>query len=464
MLKSNTVVLYNRVYIPKDLIININLFKKAFTRVVNEEFHVLFKYHSAKDIYSVGIGDYHIAAQFLKYHEVVDSRLEVPTDIRFSFIGTLRPEQDDVMGRWISSKETSGTLVARAGGGKTCMMAWLIANMQQKTIILVPTDRILSQWKTAIYEFLGVIPAVIGGGKFAIGDITVASYKSLTSAKGKKRLQEVHDNFGMVIIDEAHKSCARAWRELIHSFPAKHKVGCTATRKRKDKTIFHLDSMVGRHIVEMTKDDAEKALVKIIRTSESFPFYQPNEYIKALDSISKNRVLNTIVAKRIMADYIRGRFIVVLSPRIAQLEMIGEILDTFDIPNGRLVSEVNANDTVVNSMLLEEVRDNNWVLLATDALVGTGFDESKLDCLHLPYSYNNEGNFEQYVGRIERKLDGKPKPEFNHYFFKDKGMSQYQQTNMLGTYARLGYDIVVENDELQSDDKTKNIKTSNWNC
>jgi len=463
-LQESKIILANRVYIPAHLIINKSLFKKTFTKIVNDEVHLLFKYHRVQDVFSVGIGYLDYLFPYLHEHEVVDMRLENKLDITCGFIGELRPEQKEVLNEWVEAGKTSGTLVARAGAGKTCMMSWLISHMQQKTLILVPTERILVQWKASIYQFLGVTPGIIGGGQFSVEDITVASYKSLTSKKGQLRLKEIQNNFGLIIIDEAHKACAPGWKNLIDSLPAKHKVACTATRFRKDKLIFYLDSLVTTHVVTMNTDTAKKAAITIVKTATPFFFSNPKDYVKALDSISKDKIFNTMVAKRIAADHIRGRYIIVLSPRIEQLEAIGEVLDSLEIPNGRLLSATNQTVKHNNEMLIEEAKNNRWVLLATDTLVGTGFDVEVLDSMHIPYSFNNEGNFIQYVGRIERKHDGKPQPEFTHYFFKDNGMSRAQQTTMQGLYVRLGYEVNFDESNLpSSSNKASQIKTSNWN-
>jgi len=432
----------DKLYIPRKAIQDESLFKAVLTAHHKTEGTIkLFKYSTRHDLYIVDKGyfskiDDNLYPFFISDYQVTD-KLQNSVE----FIGDLRPEQKELMEDWDSRKNDSGLIVARAGFGKTVIGAKIIADTQYKTIILVPTIRILKQWQQSLETFLGYAPGIIGDGICDIQDITVASPKSL---KNKELFNEqVKKRFALVIVDEGHKAAAPQLLNLSTSFYAANRIGFTATPFRKDGMHFHLEGIFGNQKFEQLPK-GQKAKIRIVHTDFNFPFGGVSSYNDALDYLSNNRKFNDFVAKKIEKDYIRKRRIIVLSPRLKHLDALCKSLETLDIPYGWLKSEKTKADKLANEKILYDIHYRHIVLLGTDSLIGTGFDEPSLDCMHVPYSMNNPQLFIQYIGRIERKYPNKPIPEYVDYFFLPKNITAYQQNCRIDYYSQLNYDIFGE--------------------
>lgn len=104
----------------------------------------------------------------------------------------------------ITKSASEGVLVSMAGSGKTVMGLSLIPIFQQKTLWLTHTDRLLKQTKERSEAFLSLEDEEIGiiqGDKKEIGTIlTIGMVQTL--AKSPKILNQLRNEFGLVIIDE----------------------------------------------------------------------------------------------------------------------------------------------------------------------------------------------------------------------------------------------------------------------
>lgn len=73
-----------------------------------------------------------------------------------------------------------------------------------------------------------------GWEAFADGDVVVGIPASLNSSRNRAP-RAPKDLFDLVLVDEAHHSAAKSWRELLDQFPTAHHVLFTATPFRRDR-------------------------------------------------------------------------------------------------------------------------------------------------------------------------------------------------------------------------------------
>jgi superfamily II DNA or RNA helicase len=149
--------------------------------------------------------------------EFIDERRTLdPVDLRFH--GELTPLQLPAVEDCL--KRDFGLLESPTGSGKTIMAAYMIAKRKQPALIVVHTKELLNQWIDRIEQFLNIPKSeigVIGSGKFKIGDkITVAMIQTLY-----KRVSEVVDHIGHVVVDECHRCPARTFTDALTVFSAK---------------------------------------------------------------------------------------------------------------------------------------------------------------------------------------------------------------------------------------------------
>ncbi|MEM1008422.1 MAG: DEAD/DEAH box helicase, partial [Myxococcota bacterium] len=159
-----------------------------------------------------------------------EARTRTPEDCpaQFAFDTPLRPYQQHAINA--IRKSRSGVIVIPTGGGKTMVAMALAATLQTRTLFIVHTRELLRQTQQSVERFLHTQPGVAGGGKWAPKDFTIALVQTLC----KRDLEGFADQFGLVIVDEAHHAPAQSYRELLRSFPARYRVALTATPFRKD--------------------------------------------------------------------------------------------------------------------------------------------------------------------------------------------------------------------------------------
>jgi hypothetical protein len=164
--------------------------------------------------------------------EVRDERFG-GTSITMAFHGQLRSAQEEAATKINGS--VAGILCAPTAFGKTAVAAWLIAQRQVNTLILVHRQQLLDQWRERLAVFLDVPEKAIGqtgGGKHKqTGIVDVALIQSLTR---KGVVKDLVAEYGQVIVDECHHLSAFSFEQVMMRVKARYVLGLTATPARRD--------------------------------------------------------------------------------------------------------------------------------------------------------------------------------------------------------------------------------------
>ena len=164
--------------------------------------------------------------------ELKDERFD-GKPLEVSFHGRLRADQEAAAQAML--KEDTGLLSAATAFGKTVVAAWVIAQRQVNTLILVHRRHLMEQWRERLASFLDIplnkIGQVGGGQRKVTGEIDVAVIQSL-SRKGE--VDDLVADYGQVIVDEAHHLSAFSFERVLKQVKARYVMGLTATPVRKD--------------------------------------------------------------------------------------------------------------------------------------------------------------------------------------------------------------------------------------
>ena len=295
-------------------------------------------------------------------------------------------------------------LEAGCGSGKTLMALSVAAKLMQKTLVLVHKDDLAKQWHDTAYRFFpGVRIGHIQQNKwdYIKKDLVTASTKTLYSRKNQT--EKIAQQFGLVIVDEAHRYPARTFEQVIRLFCAKYRLGVSATFRRKDG----LEAVWNWHIGAIEHKSKIKKVVgtyELIKwntpiTDSTFYAYGRINHARYLTAIGENipyiKWLSGIIQKAESA----GRKILVVSDRISLLTTLQEQLEKSDTSlyvgslNGVRLSE---------KKLLEAKKAA--IILATYGMFAEGTDVPELDTLILA---TPRSDVEQVVGRIQRPREGK---------------------------------------------------------
>ena len=130
-----------------------------------------------------------------------------------------------------SSGKKSPLLVLPTGGGKTICFSYitqLTQNKGNKVLILVHRIELLEQASEKFSKF-GIRHGLINKDYSPDYNKTV---QIATVGTYVKRLDKFSPD--LIIIDEAHHSCAGTWKKIIDEYPSAYRLGVTATPCRSD--------------------------------------------------------------------------------------------------------------------------------------------------------------------------------------------------------------------------------------
>ena len=157
-----------------------------------------------------------------------------------------RPYQKEAVRRWLEA-QGRGVVVLPTGSGKTVVAMMAIALLEARTLIVVPTIELLTQWRTSLIEKLGLAPecvGIVGGGHDDRRPITVITYQSAVSPTHH------HGDVGLLILDEVHHLPAESYRRIPARVGAPYMLGLSATTERMDGRERDLTTLVGPQVYE----------------------------------------------------------------------------------------------------------------------------------------------------------------------------------------------------------------------
>jgi superfamily II DNA or RNA helicase len=380
------------------------------------------------------------------------------TRLDVQFQGALRGEQQQAADSLLQHE--TGVLAASTAFGKTVVAAYLIAQRQVNTLVVVHRRQLLDQWVQALSQFLGISPKDIGqfgGGKHKPnGNLDVAMIQSL-SQKGV--VSDMVGNYGYLIVDECHHISAVSFEQVVRQSKAKYVTGLSATVTRKDghQPIIFMQCGPVRYRVN-DRDQADKRpfdhKVIVRPTKFKLPPHLQNIAAQSIQEVytalEKDDDRNQMIVEDVIAAVQANRFPVLLTERREHLETLAELLKqrvahVFVMKGGmgkkqrKLLAEQIANLPT----------DQSRVILATGRYLGEGFDDERLDTLFLALPISWRGTLTQYAGRLHRLNATKKEVIIHDYVDFEVPVLARMHGKRRASYKVLGYEI-----ELSQNDKT----------
>lgn len=328
-----------------------------------------------------------------------------------SFAGELRDEQQEASDHVIPKLRGGllGTIVqAKPGWGKTVWSSALIAEMKVPTLVVVHKEFLMDQWVERLNEFLP-------GVKIGKVQQDVCDYEGKHVVMGMVHSLAIKDKYpeefykwpGMVIVDELHRIAARTWSPVPGMFPAKYRVGVTATPRRKDGA----ENVFFYHIGRVSFSAKEQRMVpRVRRVRTTFNFakttkFNPNTISRSIlvNILVKSKSRNLAIVEQIVLAHRAGRKILVLSERLEHLSTLEKAVKK------ELENDPPSTGYYVGGMSPEEREESAQadIIFATNQYASEGMDIPALDTLFLTTPV---GDVEQAVGRILRPKKGKKEP------------------------------------------------------
>jgi superfamily II DNA or RNA helicase len=359
-----------------------------------------------------------------------------------------RPYQQEAVQELVRLPE--GVLVAPAGSGKTVMGLSLVPITGQPTLWLTHTKALADQAEERAKSFLPNIGEVgrIGEGKWKQGDLlTVGLIQTLV--RNLEKLVQMMDDYGLVVLDEAHHCPARTFLEVVCSLNPFYLYGLTATPYRRDKLEVLMFQALGetKTVIPIDKVEAHGGI--IIPTVRYKSFIQPKVQGNQIQPILKryiveNKKRTRMIVGDVIAEAVAGNFCIVISDRKAHCEDLYNLIKLSWEKTG--IATGSYSKKHVNAQV--EAFENNdiTVLVTTFALLGEGFDVPKLNRAFVTMPFRAEAKAEQLIGRIQRTAPGKTDAIVYDYVDTNIGVLEsqfYSKYNDCrhGTYTKLGVNV-----------------------
>lgn len=328
-----------------------------------------------------------------------------------SFRGELRPYQIAPCEHVFTELESGGggaILSAPTGAGKAVVAAWLAARVGVTTCIVVPKGDLMKQIVETIREFTDLPAEDVDtwqGQKLPREDAKVV-VAMLQSVYRGCYPAEVYRRFGLLIIDELHRTGAPEFGRTLSLFPARWRVGLSATPERRDGMTDVIKAHVGTRVVQVETDQQPPDVYWIDTDWRPPPGadYDPKRggYVK--NSLFLDPLRNQAIAAAAMRASAAGRRTVVFCEQVKQ---VGAILASVRaaVPHS-LTAQYGGNDTPEDRRIAHEC-PRGVVIVATYKKMGEGTDIPDLDtCILGAPLYDAT----QPVGRILRTRPEKPTP------------------------------------------------------
>jgi len=256
-------------------------------------------------------------------------------------------------------------------------------------------------------------------------DIVLCTYQQFIREKGFDRLKKhVVGKFGVLIIDEAHRSSAGAYVNFVSKLNMKYKIGMTATVHRKDGKEFLTKQVIGPVVAE-SDTVAMTPEVDVIYThlKAKGGFRGRAAYTYANLWLSKNPDRKKMIVKQIFKDLRENPKHCIVIPVMftAQIRNMVKLINEQAVYNNVNKGEKWDENLAVayyddkkkqQSQTLDEVRrgDKTRVLIGIRKMLKEGIDVPAWTHMYLTFPMNNEPDFYQMSQRIATPYEGKPQP------------------------------------------------------
>lgn len=281
----------------------------------------------------------------------------------------------------------TGIITMPTGSGKSLVIALVAARLNVKTLVVVPSVEIREQLSKSLLEALGP------GHKVVVENIDSSKLAKLT-------------DFDCLIIDEAHHSAAKTYRNLNkHAWKGifyRYFLTATPFRNDTEETLL-FESIAGKVIYQLSYKDAVKAgyIVPIEAYYLEIPKQKTDAFTWAevyKELVVDNDIRNTIVANLLTKLHSSGKSTLCLVKEVRHGKILSNILG---------LPFVSGEDDDSRKYIGRFNRGQISVLIGTEGILGEGIDTRPAEYVIIAGLGKAKSAFMQKVGRVLRKYPGK---------------------------------------------------------
>ena len=358
-------------------------------------------------------------------YEISDKRMLAPMDFP-DFRYELRASQKEVY----DAIEDNCIINAWVSWGKTFTGLAIAAKLKQKTLVIVHTVALRSQWEKEVEKVFGFKPAIIGSGKFDLtGPIVIGNVQTLT-----RRVPDIANEFGTIILDEMHHVSSPTFRKIIDKCRARYKIGLSGTIERKDGKHVVFRDYFSPTVYAPPKENYMPPKINIIHSEIRFLDGGGTPWAKKINHLAYNEEYQHEIAIIAASYAAKGHKVLVVGDRVEFLKKCANLVgDTAIVITGETPHEERP-------AMMELINKDKNVLFGTQSIFSEGVSLDALSCLVLGTPVNNDPLLTQLIGRVIRIKEGKKDPVIVDINLRGN-TARRQANNRTGYYLKQGYEI-----------------------
>ena len=358
-------------------------------------------------------------------YEISDKRMLAPMDFP-DFRYELRASQKEVY----DAIEDNCIINAWVSWGKTFTGLAIAAKLKQKTLVIVHTVALRSQWEKEVEKVFGFKPAIIGSGKFDLtGPIVIGNVQTLT-----RRVPDIANEFGTIILDEMHHVSSPTFRKIIDKCRARYKIGLSGTIERKDGKHVVFRDYFSPTVYAPPKENYMPPKINIIHSEIRFLDGGGTPWAKKINHLAYNEEYQHEIAIIAASYAAKGHKVLVVGDRVEFLKKCANLVgDSAIVITGETPHEERP-------AMMELINKDKNVLFGTQSIFSEGVSLDALSCLVLGTPVNNDPLLTQLIGRVIRIKEGKKDPVIVDINLRGN-TARRQANNRTGYYLKQGYEI-----------------------
>ena len=368
-------------------------------------------------------------------------------------------EQQELVDRstMLLQDDQSHILQADTGYGKTYLGCAIAARLKTYTCVITTKEDIIGDWAKAAREVLGLTNDQIGvwqgdsvcNVKLINKPFVIALVQSALKGPGRYR-QAAYNPYGLVICDEVHRMGADQFSKAMWWFPAKLRLGLSATPERKDGKDVVFLSHIGPVKV---RGDIQSIKVKVLIRGTDFQLprnkgdgkkmkHAPGRTMHVSKILAKDGYRNYIIANFVRQAVDKGRVTIVFCDTMKHLVAIYErCIDAGVAPQklGYYVGLQAYEGTKEERTREREAAKLCPVILATYQMASEATNIPWADTAVLA---SPRADVVQIVGRIRREYPDKKEPVVFDLVDGDSFVFRGYRDKRLKWYVSQGFEIV----------------------
>ncbi len=340
-----------------------------------------------------------------------------------------------------------GIVEVPCGGGKTVIGMEVAARACTPTLWLCHTTDLARQALGVardLYGLHGDDIGFIGDGSWNPGSrLTVAMLQSLRD----RNLTTLANSIGCLVLDEAHHAPADSFRAVVEAFPARLRLGLTATPERQDHLEAWMHLVFGPTTYRTTYRelaDAGRIVlpdVGFVLTGVGSEHHAPEPTDHWTDAVSylaaspaRNRLILALLAQCVA----EGRRCLVLTNLVKHADLLAQALQAVGVPTLPLVGKLSPKKRAAT---IDGFHSGHIRAIVATSLADEGLDLPELDTVLLASPARSGGRIAQRIGRVMRVHPDKQTPLVID-LVDEHGLYRHQATGRWAQYRELGARIL----------------------